>query len=157
MTSACTKTHSECHTLTHTLAHSSQVVDIKSENEEVGLEVLQYIHEHKTAALLEASVVCGALVGGADDVTVEKLRKYARNIGLAFQVRLVFVCLCVFATPADNLELRLFSLFLCTFMTTNICNADTRHTHHCTPHRSWMTFWTALRQQRCWARQRART
>nr|APW83740.1 geranylgeranyl diphosphate synthase [Dunaliella salina]APW83741.1 geranylgeranyl diphosphate synthase [Dunaliella salina]QID75818.1 geranylgeranyl diphosphate synthase [Dunaliella salina] len=63
-----------------------QVVDIKSENEEVGLEVLQYIHEHKTAALLEASVVCGALVGGADDVTVEKLRKYARNIGLAFQV-----------------------------------------------------------------------
>nr|ADL16411.1 geranylgeranyl diphosphate synthase [Dunaliella viridis] len=63
-----------------------QVVDIKSENEEVGLEVLQFIHEHKTAALLEASVVCGALVGGADDVTVEKLRKYARNIGLAFQV-----------------------------------------------------------------------
>ena len=63
------------------------MVDIKSENEEVGLEVLQYIHEHKTAALLEASVVCGALVGGADYVTVEKLRKYARNIGLAFQVR----------------------------------------------------------------------
>ena len=48
--------------------------------------MLQYIHEHKTAALLEASVVCGALVGGADDVTVEKLRKYAHNIGLAFQV-----------------------------------------------------------------------
>jgi hypothetical protein len=63
-----------------------QVVDIKSEGVEVGLDVLQYIHEHKTAALLEASVVCGALVGGADDVTIEKLRKYARNIGLAFQV-----------------------------------------------------------------------
>ncbi len=62
------------------------MVDIKSENQEVGLEVLQYIHEHKTAALLEASVVCGALVGGADEGTVEKLRIYARNIGLAFQV-----------------------------------------------------------------------
>jgi len=65
---------------------AGQVVDIKSENKEVGLDVLQYIHEHKTAALLEASVVCGAILGGADDTTVEKLRKYARNIGLAFQV-----------------------------------------------------------------------
>ena len=63
-----------------------QVVDIQSEDKEVGLEVLKYIHEHKTAALLEASVVCGALVGGADDDTVEKLRRYALNIGLAFQV-----------------------------------------------------------------------
>ena len=52
-----------------------------------GLEVLQYIHEHKTAALLEAAVVCGAIVGGADDGAVEKLRRYALNIGLAFQVR----------------------------------------------------------------------
>ncbi len=54
---------------------------------QVGLETLQYIHEHKTAALLEASVVCGALVGGAGEPDVERLRKYARCIGLAFQVR----------------------------------------------------------------------
>lgn len=63
-----------------------QVVDIQSEDKEVGLDVLKYIHEHKTAALLEAAVVCGAIVGGADDATVEKLRRYALNIGLAFQV-----------------------------------------------------------------------
>ena len=63
-----------------------QVVDIKSEDKEVGIDVLQYIHHHKTAALLEAAVVCGAIIGGADEVTVEKLRKYALNIGLAFQV-----------------------------------------------------------------------
>jgi hypothetical protein len=56
-------------------------------NSQVGLDVLKYIHEHKTAALLEAAVVCGAIVGGADDSTVEKLRRYALNIGLAFQVR----------------------------------------------------------------------
>lgn len=54
---------------------------------QVGLDVLRYIHEHKTAALLEAAVVCGAIVGGASDETVEKLRRYALNIGLAFQVR----------------------------------------------------------------------
>lgn len=54
---------------------------------QVGLDVLKYIHEHKTAALLEAAVVCGAITGGADDDTVEKLRRYALNIGLAFQVR----------------------------------------------------------------------
>ncbi|KAJ9510705.1 hypothetical protein QJQ45_027665 [Haematococcus lacustris] len=65
---------------------AGQAVDIKSEGQEVGLEVLEYIHHHKTAALLEAAVVCGALVGGADTATVEKLRKYALNIGLAFQV-----------------------------------------------------------------------
>lgn len=53
---------------------------------QVGLDTLQYIHEHKTAALLEASVVCGALLGGADDTEIGRLREYARNIGLAFQV-----------------------------------------------------------------------
>lgn len=53
----------------------------------MGLDVLRYIHEHKTAALLEAAVVCGAIVGGASDETVEKLRRYALNIGLAFQAR----------------------------------------------------------------------
>lgn len=63
-----------------------QVVDIQSEGQEVGLDVLRYIHEHKTAALLEAAVVCGAIVGGASDDVVEKLRRYALNIGLAFQV-----------------------------------------------------------------------
>lgn len=65
-----------------------QVVDIESEGagSEVGVETLQYIHEHKTAALLEAAVVCGAIVGNAPDEDIEKLRLYALKIGLAFQV-----------------------------------------------------------------------
>ena len=50
--------------------------------------LLQYIHEHKTAALLEAAVVSGALLGGAPEADVERLRKYSRAIGLAFQVRI---------------------------------------------------------------------
>ncbi|GFR52285.1 hypothetical protein Agub_g14819, partial [Astrephomene gubernaculifera] len=65
---------------------AGQVVDIQSEDKEVGLEVLRYIHIHKTAALLEASVVCGAILGGAEEGVIEKLRKYSINIGLAFQV-----------------------------------------------------------------------
>ena len=67
---------------------AGQIVDIKSEGagQAVGLETLQYIHEHKTAALLEAAVVSGALLGGATDADVERLRKYSRSIGLAFQV-----------------------------------------------------------------------
>lgn len=67
---------------------AGQVVDIKSEGagQSVGLDTLKYIHEHKTAALLEAAVVSGALLGGAPDADVERLRKYSRAIGLAFQV-----------------------------------------------------------------------
>nr|AOR83330.1 geranylgeranyl diphosphate synthase [Dunaliella viridis] len=67
---------------------AGQVVDIKSEGagQAVGLETLKYIHEHKTACLLEAAVVSGALLGGAADADVERLRKYSRAIGLAFQV-----------------------------------------------------------------------
>lgn len=67
---------------------AGQVVDIKSEGAgtSVGIETLQYIHEHKTAVLLEAAVVSGALLGGASESDIVKLRKYSRDIGLAFQV-----------------------------------------------------------------------
>uniref|UniRef100_A0A1D1YKG5 Geranylgeranyl pyrophosphate synthase, chloroplastic n=1 Tax=Anthurium amnicola TaxID=1678845 RepID=A0A1D1YKG5_9ARAE len=67
---------------------AGQVVDIQSTGsaEPVGLDRLEYIHLHKTAALLEASVVMGAIVGGGTDDQVERLRKYARCVGLLFQV-----------------------------------------------------------------------
>lgn len=67
---------------------AGQVVDIKSEGAgaALGVETLQYIHEHKTAALLEAAVVTGAIMGGAGALEILSLRKYAKCIGLAFQV-----------------------------------------------------------------------
>ncbi|KAK6924315.1 Polyprenyl synthetase [Dillenia turbinata] len=66
---------------------AGQVVDINSEGlSDVGLEHLEFIHEHKTAKLLEASVVLGAILGGGSNEDVEKLRKFARCIGLLFQV-----------------------------------------------------------------------
>ena len=63
-----------------------QVVDLESEGREVDLETLEYIHLHKTAALLRACVVTGALIGGADANQVEAMRTYANGIGLAFQI-----------------------------------------------------------------------
>ncbi|KAH7300140.1 hypothetical protein KP509_24G046200 [Ceratopteris richardii] len=66
---------------------AGQVVDIANEkNANVDLELLEYIHLHKTAALLECSVVSGAILGGASDEQVEKLRVFARCNGLLFQV-----------------------------------------------------------------------
>ncbi|MDB6094158.1 MAG: Polyprenyl synthetase [Verrucomicrobia bacterium] len=47
---------------------------------------LEFIHLNKTAAMIEASLVMGGLVGGADDATTEKLRRLGRELGLAFQI-----------------------------------------------------------------------
>ncbi|KAK9080296.1 hypothetical protein SSX86_000054 [Deinandra increscens subsp. villosa] len=66
---------------------AGQVVDIISTGgKNIGLDRLEFIHVHKTAALLEASVVLGAILGGGSETQVEKLRKFARCIGLLFQV-----------------------------------------------------------------------
>jgi geranylgeranyl diphosphate synthase type II len=64
-----------------------QVADITSQgNPSVGLETLEWIHIHKTAVLLECSVASGAIIGGASDDEIERVRKYARCVGLLFQV-----------------------------------------------------------------------
>lgn len=63
-----------------------QAADIKSEGKQVDTKTLEYIHLHKTAALLEASVLSGATIAGANEDQLERLGKYAKNIGLAFQV-----------------------------------------------------------------------
>ncbi|KAI7743804.1 hypothetical protein M8C21_030383 [Ambrosia artemisiifolia] len=65
---------------------AGQVVDVCSEGVDVGLDRLEFIHLHKTAALLEGSVVLGAIMGGGSDIEIERLRKFARSIGLLFQV-----------------------------------------------------------------------
>lgn len=69
---------------------AGQVVDLRSGgcggDEGVGLERLEYIHEHKTAAAVEAAAVAGAVLGGACEEEIEKLRIYARRAGLMFQV-----------------------------------------------------------------------
>lgn len=50
-------------------------------------ETLLYIHIHKTAALIQAAMVIGAVLAGADEKAVVKLEKCAENIGVAFQIQ----------------------------------------------------------------------
>ncbi len=64
-----------------------QVVDLESEGKtEVCLETLNFIHNHKTAALLEASVTSGSILAGVSDADLQRLTHYAQHIGLAFQI-----------------------------------------------------------------------
>ena len=63
-----------------------QVADLEAEGKEIAPEMLEYIHRSKTAALIRASVVAGALCGGAGEADVERLRRFGDNIGWAFQV-----------------------------------------------------------------------
>ncbi len=64
-----------------------QVVDLESEGKSnIQEETLTFIHTHKTGALLEACVVCGGILAGATDADQERLSRYAKNIGLAFQI-----------------------------------------------------------------------
>ena len=64
-----------------------QAVDLECEGKsDVTLETLTFIHRHKTGALLEACVVCGAILAGAAEIDVQRLTRYAQNIGLAFQI-----------------------------------------------------------------------
>lgn len=63
-----------------------QVADIQSEGKRVEPEVLEFIHRHKTGALICASVTAGAVLGGGKEAQIEAIRLYGRHIGLAFQV-----------------------------------------------------------------------
>jgi geranylgeranyl diphosphate synthase type II len=63
-----------------------QVLDIESEGKEVDFPTLQYIHTHKTGALILVSVRVGAKLGGASEETLKALTHYGERIGLAFQI-----------------------------------------------------------------------
>ncbi|WP_019504326.1 geranylgeranyl diphosphate synthase CrtE [Pleurocapsa sp. PCC 7319] len=64
-----------------------QVLDLESEGKsEITAETLSFIHTHKTGALLEASVVSGAILANASEEHITRLSNYAQNIGLAFQI-----------------------------------------------------------------------
>jgi geranylgeranyl diphosphate synthase type II len=65
---------------------AGQVQDILSENAEPDGETLQFIHRHKTAALIRASVRVGGVLSGSGEEKIGPLTRYGENIGHAFQV-----------------------------------------------------------------------
>ncbi len=66
-----------------------QTADIEAENlgEKVTQEHLLFIHEHKTAALIQAAMMVGAVLAGANEEQVMLVEKAAYEIGIAFQIQ----------------------------------------------------------------------
>lgn len=64
-----------------------QVVDVKSAGQAVSGELLDFIYRLKTSALIESSVMIGAVLAGADEETVSRMEQIARKVGLAFQIQ----------------------------------------------------------------------
>lgn len=65
---------------------AGQLADIESENKQCSVEMLDYIHLNKTAALIKAAVRAGAHLGGADVQKLQDLTTYAECLGLGFQI-----------------------------------------------------------------------
>lgn len=64
-----------------------QVVDIASENKKINSETLDFIHLNKTSALIEASLVAGAIIGEGSSKEIQALKDYGKLIGISFQIR----------------------------------------------------------------------
>ncbi len=61
-------------------------VDAEEKKREMTLDELMYIHEHKTGALIEASMVIGAVLAGASKEETDKISRVALLVGTAFQI-----------------------------------------------------------------------
>lgn len=64
-----------------------QVVDVMSEGKSISKEVLDFIHELKTGALIESAMMIGAVLAGAAKEDVKKVETIAKNVGIAFQIQ----------------------------------------------------------------------
>jgi geranylgeranyl diphosphate synthase type II len=63
-----------------------QVMDISCQGKKIDPHLLEYIHSHKTGALIAASVYAGGLIGGASPKEGRALSSYGGKLGLAFQI-----------------------------------------------------------------------
>ncbi len=63
-----------------------QVADLEAEKQPVTADILEYIHKSKTAALIRASILAGAISAGAAESDIARLRRFGDQIGWAFQV-----------------------------------------------------------------------
>ena len=63
-----------------------QVVDITYEGKDPDLTVVEYIHRHKTGALIAASVTAGTILADGTEEEVRAINRYGQEIGLVFQI-----------------------------------------------------------------------
>jgi geranylgeranyl diphosphate synthase type II len=63
-----------------------QVEDLAAESATPSAELVEFIHAHKTAALIRAAVRMGAIAGAADATALSTLTEYGNSVGLAFQI-----------------------------------------------------------------------
>ena len=64
-----------------------QVVDVESENQPIGMDTIKFIHENKTAAMIESSLMIGAILAGADEKETALMEQVGSDVGLAFQIQ----------------------------------------------------------------------
>lgn len=64
-----------------------QSVDVENDGKALEKDMLDYIYENKTSALIEASMMTGAILAGADAEQVSVIEQAAKRIGLAFQIQ----------------------------------------------------------------------
>ena len=64
-----------------------QVVDVMSEEKKIDKETLLFIHRNKTSALIQSSMMIGAVMAGASKEEVEKIEQIGEDIGIAFQIQ----------------------------------------------------------------------
>lgn len=64
-----------------------QVVDVESEGAPIEMDTIKYIHENKTAAMIESSMMIGAILAGAEDDQVSIIEQIGSDVGLAFQIQ----------------------------------------------------------------------
>ena len=62
-------------------------VDVEYTDKPMPPEVLQFVHELKTGALIQAAMMAGAFLAGAKEDEIEKIEKIALMTGLAFQIQ----------------------------------------------------------------------
>ena len=80
--------------LVYELAHASgvmgmvggQVADIEWTGKDMEFPTLEYIHSHKTGALITAAVRMGGIIANVDETAMKNLTGYGRCLGLAFQI-----------------------------------------------------------------------
>ena len=63
-----------------------QMIDLACEGKEVDVPTVEYMHARKTGALITASVQAGAILAGASESEIERMGRYGRHLGLAFQI-----------------------------------------------------------------------